>query len=60
LKNHEFEIDGDRHFVEHFGVCCGFPYSSDPEYSVEKINSRQHLIAEASPKQPSLFSVPLQ
>jgi hypothetical protein len=37
-----------------------FPYSFDPEYSVEKINSRQHLIAEASPKQPSLFSVQLQ
>lgn len=32
-----------------------FPYRFDLEYSVEKINSRQHLIVEAM-AQPSLFS----
>ena len=36
-----------------------FPYSFDPEYSVEKINNHQHLIAEAMAQQ-SPFSVRLQ
>jgi hypothetical protein len=28
------------------------PYNFDPEYSIEKTNSRQHLIAETSVQPP--------
>jgi len=35
------------------------PYNFDPEYSVEEINSCQHLIAEIT-TQPSTFSIPLK
>jgi len=43
LKNHEFEIYSGRHFVELFGVCCGF---LAPIYQITFGNDTDYKIVE--------------